>query len=98
MKKLTQAALVAVAVALSAGTVAHVTPAKAEVAVTFNSGDVAFGYNDGYWDRSHAWHAWPSEQTRTTYQTSNHDHYFDRRHDVDKDSGWHDNDHWWEHH
>ena len=51
MNKLTQAALVAFALSLSAGTVVHVTPAQADVAVTFDTGSVAFGYSDGYWDR-----------------------------------------------
>jgi hypothetical protein len=95
MNKLTQAALVAFALSLSVGTVVHVMPAQADTTVTFNSGTVAFGYNDGYWDRGHAWHAWPAEQSRTEYQTKNTTHYYDRKHDADPSNGWRETDHWW---
>ena len=54
MKRTLQAALVAVA--LAAPAFAPIA-ARADVSVTFNSGSVAYGYNDGYWDRAHAWHA-----------------------------------------
>jgi hypothetical protein len=97
MNKLTQAALVALAVTFSAGTVAHVVPAKAEVAVTFDSGNVAFGYSDGYWDRGHAWHPWPTDTARTDWQAHNAPHYYDRHHDGDPNGGWRDTDHWWGH-
>ena len=51
-KKFTQALVAAFVLALSAGTIAHVTPAKAaNVAVQFDAGNVAFGFSDGYWDR-----------------------------------------------
>jgi hypothetical protein len=26
--------------------------------VTLDFGTVAYGYNDGYWDNGHRWHAW----------------------------------------
>lgn len=97
MNKFTQAAVLAFALSLSAGTVAHVTPAKADVAVTFDTGAVAFGYSDGYWDRAHAWHAWPNADAARTYREHYAQHYYDRRHDAERDGGWHDNDHWWGH-
>jgi hypothetical protein len=94
MNKLTQAALLAFALSLSAGTVAHVTPAKADVAVTFDTGSVAFGYNDGYWDRAHAWHAWPNVNAASDYRTHYTEHYYDRRHDELPGGGWRE-EHWW---
>lgn len=51
----TQAALVAAL--LAAGSLTPLaTTAHAAVSVQFDSGNVAFGYSDGYWDRSHQWH------------------------------------------
>jgi hypothetical protein len=96
MNKLTQAALVAVAIAFSAGTMTHVAPAQAaDVSVQFDAGNVAFGYSDGYWDRAHAWHPWPNEAARTDWQSRNRAHYFEQRHDQVAGAGWRDTDHWW---
>jgi hypothetical protein len=58
------------------------------------AGGVAFGYNDGYWDRGHAWHAWSSPQESTTWRTTNKEHYYDERHDAHGD-GWR-NESWWD--
>jgi hypothetical protein len=94
MNKLTQAALVAFALSLSAGTVAHVTPAQADVAVTFDTGTVAYGYSDGYWDRGHAWHAWPTANAASDYRSHYTEHYYDQRHDAAPAAGWRE-EHWW---
>ncbi len=61
-------------------------------------GEVAFGYSDGYWDRNHQWHAWASDRDAASFRDSNHDHYYDRKHDQDRDQGWRDSDRYWEHH
>jgi hypothetical protein len=61
-------------------------------------GEVAFGYSDGYWDRDHHWHAWRSSQDAAQFRAANRDHYYDRRHDEDRDQGWHDNDRYWQRH
>lgn len=57
MKRTMQAVLIAAALAAPAFAP---LAAKADVTVTFDSGSVAYGYNDGYWDRAHAWHPWPN--------------------------------------
>jgi hypothetical protein len=86
------------AAALVAGPIAVSAPAKAAVAVTFDAGSVAFGYTDGYWDRDHHWHRWHNAHEREDWRAANADHYMAQRHTHDADKGWHDNDHWWEHH
>jgi hypothetical protein len=58
--------------------------------VTFHTGDVGIGYNDGYWDRHHAWHTWQRDADRDAYRKSKEAEYHDWRHDRDKDMGWHE--------
>jgi hypothetical protein len=96
MKRIIEAVFVTAAVALA---VPVLTPqaARADVTVTFNPGIVAYGYQDGYWDRDHAWHAWPNDDAVKAYRERNAEHYYDRRHDADHDMGWR-GDNWWDHH
>jgi hypothetical protein len=84
-----------VALALASGSMTVAIPAKADVTVSIDPGSVAFGYEDGYWDRSHGWHAWPNHDAAVQYQTVNHDHYFGFKHDRDPDQGWRDHDTYW---
>jgi hypothetical protein len=56
----------------------------------FDIGNVAIGYNDGYWDRGHVWHAWEKPEYRETYRASRNAEYHEWRHDRDKDMGWHE--------
>jgi hypothetical protein len=58
--------------------------------VTFSTGNVGIGYSDGYWDRSHAWHAWERDADRDAYRASKNAEYHEWRHDRDKDMGWHE--------
>ena len=90
----TQAALIAALLATGALTVSP--PAHAAVSVQFNSGSVAFGYSDGYWDRDHHWHRWPNRAARNDWRTHNHEHYYSHAHTHDRGAGWR-NDHYWEH-
>jgi hypothetical protein len=92
----TQAALVAALLAAGALT-PLTTTAHAAVSVQFDAGNVAFGYSDGYWDRSHQWHRWPSTATHTDWRAHNKAHYYSHAHTRDHASGWRDSDHWWEH-
>lgn len=92
MKRTIQAALVAVA--LAAPMAAPIVTHAADVSVQFNSGSVAYGYNDGYWDRTHAWHAWPSDRDRDAWHTQYHEHYYDQTHTVLPNGGWR-TDTWW---
>ena len=72
-------------------------PAAVAGCVVAPGGDeVAFGYNDGYWDRGHHWHGWENAQQATHFRDSNVAHFYNRRHDEDRDQGWNDNDRYWE--
>jgi hypothetical protein len=93
----TKAALVAALLAAGALAPVAITPAHAAVSVQFDSGSVAFGYSDGYWDRSHQWHRWPSTAARTDWRKNNKAHYYTHAHTRDKAAGWRDSDHWWGH-
>jgi hypothetical protein len=89
----TQAALVAALLAA-----ASLTPFAATHAATvrFDSGSVAFGYSDGYWDHAKQWHRWPSTRARSDWRAHNRTHYYSRSHTHTNGWGWRD-DHWWEH-
>ena len=58
--------------------------------ITFNAGNVAIGYNDGYWDRSHQWHAWELAEHRDAYRAARNAEYQEWKHDRDRDMGWHE--------
>ena len=70
--------------------------ALAGCVVAPGGGEVAFGYNDGYWDRDHHWHAWADAQQAARFRDSNGSHFYNRRHDEDRNQGWNDNDRYWE--
>ena len=85
--------------AVAGGTVALGMPAKADnVNVAIGPGGIAFGYNDGYWDRAHRWHAWRNHEEAEHFRAANADHYYDWKHNRDHDRGWHAQDRYWEHH
>ncbi len=58
--------------------------------VTFDVGNVAIGYNDGYWDRGHVWHTWEKPEYREHYRAAKGAEYHEWKHDRDKDMGWHE--------
>ena len=58
--------------------------------VQFDVGNVAIGYNDGYWDRAHTWHSWDKPEYRDTYRAAKGAEYHEWKHDRDKDMGWHE--------
>ena len=37
---------------------------------SFRIGNVALGYSDGYYDRSHRWHSWRNARERAWYQSN----------------------------
>jgi hypothetical protein len=81
----------AIAITLSGGAFASVNFANAaEVGISFNTGDVAYGYKDGYWDKSHAWHKWQHPSHRDAYRSAQGSQYHDWQHTRDADKGWHD--------
>ena len=89
----TQAALIAAV--LAAGTLTPLTATHAAVSVQFDAGSVAFGYSDGYWDRVHHWHRWPTTAARNEWRERNHEHYYTHAHTHDRGGGWRDNERWW---
>ena len=90
MNHLFKAAAIAVAIAGSTvATVSVMTPASAaDIAVTFDPGTVRYGYNDGYWDNSHAWHAWAAPEHMQTYRAYKGAKYYEYDHTRDANQGW----------
>jgi len=58
------------------------------VDVTFNSGDVAYGYTDGYWTTKREWRTWEKPEYVEVYRKSPGARYYEYRHDRDPDMGW----------
>ena len=56
--------------------------------VTLNLGDIAFGYNDGYWDHAHQWHAWQNQGDMQSYKSAQNTQFHDWKHSRDPDQGW----------
>jgi hypothetical protein len=75
--------LLAAGVLCAAGATASV-PASA-AGLSFRVGDVAMGYNDGYYDRSHSWHAWRNASEHRYYRSHYATNYRGMRHDRDHD-------------
>jgi len=96
MEKIIKAALVAVSIA--AGSLAVQSAMAQNVTVGIGPGGIAFGYTDGYWDTGHRWHAWASAEEAARWRAANRAHYYAWKHDRDRDEGWRERDHWWEHH
>lgn len=88
-------------IGLSLVTASAVTTRQAlaadNVTVGISNGGVAFGYNDGYWDRGHAWHNWENKDAADRFRSENKDHYYDAKHDSAPAAGWRDNDQYWQH-
>jgi hypothetical protein len=96
VRNTTKAILVAAAIVGGSLTGA---PAMADnVAVGVSPGGIAFGYNDGYWDRDRNWHGWKNHEEAEHFRAENREHYFDRKHDDEKDKGWRDSDRYWDRH
>lgn len=93
MKTLLTSALVVLALTGAAATVS--TPSVAASSVTFDFGNVAFGYSDGYWDRNQRWHAWRNQAESRAYRAKYSSHYYGHRHDRGQRKGWR-NDRWWD--
>ena len=60
-------------------------PAVARSGFSFRIGDVAMAYNDGYYDRSHRWHAWRHARERDLFRVKYREQYRAMRHDRDHD-------------
>jgi len=75
--------------ALTVAGLAASAPASAQPSsFSFRVGDVAIGYSDGYYDRSHRWHNWRNAREHRWYRTnyaSNRGYYRSMRRDSDRD-------------
>ena len=56
--------------------------------ISFNFGDVAFAYNDGYWDNSHRWHKWRNSREQQDYRSQHGDNYRSGNHNRYRGKGW----------
>jgi hypothetical protein len=68
----------------------------ADVTVGVGPGGIAFGYADGYWDRGRNWHAWRNHEEAERWRAENREHYYDWKHDRDRDQGWRSSDRYWD--
>ena len=85
-----------VALGLAGAALAFAGPASADdvgvhvgpIGIGLNFGDVAYGYQDGYWDQKHQWHQWRDDREMHDYRNAPGNHYSDYKHDRDNDQGW----------
>ena len=63
---------------------------SAETPLSFDPGNVRFGYADGYWDNGHSWHAWPSAAEAREFHRRFRDRIFGYRHTRYPNDGWRD--------
>ncbi len=87
MKKLT---LIAATVGSLAGASLTTVPAVAREAFSFsfNTGDVAFAYSDGYWDNNRQWHGWRNAREAREYRAHYAKQYRNTRHTRERNQGW----------
>jgi hypothetical protein len=89
VKHFIKAAAIALAVVGSTvSTLSIMTPASAQAVVTFDPGNVRYGYNDGYWDNTRAWHKWEQPAHMQTYRDYKGAKYYDYAHTRDTNQGW----------
>ena len=90
MNHLFKAAAIVLAIAgTTVATASIMSPVSAaDIAVTFDPGTVRYGYNDGYWDTGHAWHAWAQPEHQQAYRAYKGAEYYDYAHSRDADQGW----------
>ncbi len=84
MNKSLKALLVATVVASASIAGAGVAVAQPS-GFSFRVGDVAFGYQNGYYDRSNRWHNWRHARERNWYQNNYRKTYVGRNYDRDRD-------------
>jgi hypothetical protein len=83
-------AMASAASAQGVGVGLHVGGIGIGVGVGANYGNVAYGYQDGYWDHNHHWNRWQNDDEMNRYRAMQGNHYNDWHHDRDRDMGWHD--------
>ena len=75
---------------ISALTFASLSSASARdtFSFSFNTGDVAFAYSDGYWDQNRQWHGWGNDRERREYRRHHGQNYKHMHHSRYKKQGW----------
>jgi hypothetical protein len=73
-----------IAITLAVATLAVGNPVNAAVGVSFDIGNVAVGYSDGYYDNDRHWHRWAHRADATHYRAAHADQYHTWRHDDPK--------------
>jgi hypothetical protein len=63
------------------------TASAAGVGISFNFGNVAIGYQDGYYDRGHQWHQWRNQNDARSYRGRSGNQYHDYKHTRDEGKG-----------
>ena len=83
MKNALKAMLIAGVVGSSAlaAAPADAYPVRSGVSVYFNTGNVAVGYRDGYYDNHRRWHRWANHRDWIAYRNHPHTRYYDRNYD-----------------
>jgi hypothetical protein len=56
--------------------------------ISLDLNNIAFGYQDGYWDNSHAWHKWSHKNDYRAYRARSGSHYYAGNHDRYRNAGW----------
>ena len=94
MKAILMGAVVVLAVTGLSVAAPQPAAARDTFSFSFNTGDVAFAYSDGYWDNNRNWHRWRNDREHREYRNRYRDHYYARRHNRERNMGWlRDNDH-----
>jgi len=88
MKTLLKGAIVAIALTGGLAAATGAADARAVIGLSFNAGNVAFAYQDGYWDRGHHWHNWRDRDDYRYYRSHYRHNFYNWRHDRDHDQGW----------
>jgi hypothetical protein len=77
--------LLATSALVGAGMVGTLPAAAQPAGFSFRIGDIGIAYDDGYYDRSHHWHAWRHARERDWYRVNYRHRYHGYRHDRDHD-------------
>lgn len=88
MKKIFKSAILALGL-LGATMAITGTASAGNLGISLNLGNVAFAYQDGYWDHGHRWHRWQNRNEARHYRAQHRSHYHAWNHDRDRDRGWH---------
>ncbi len=92
MKKITMALVIVGAFAGTSLSTSLPAAACEAFSFSFNTGDVAFGYSDGYWDNKRQFHKWRSAREAREYRANFGSRYKHNRHTRERNGGWRDQD------